>query len=81
MMKQALMRVHTGRLRWLCVKSGLVIFTARNCHGPDVHAYTVDVETRQFRRVATAASGEPALLGEICGYEMDRATLLASLGR
>ncbi|CAL5008302.1 unnamed protein product [Urochloa decumbens] len=80
-MKQALMRVHAVRLRWLCEKSGLVIFTARNGFDPDTHIYTVDVETRQFWRVATADSGEPTLVGEICGYEMDRATLLASLGR
>ncbi|CAO2205837.1 unnamed protein product [Urochloa humidicola] len=82
-MKQALMRVHTVRLRWLFEKSGIVIFTARNGHDPDTdHGYTVDVETRRFTRVATAAaSGEPALVGEICGYEMDRMTLLASLGR
>ncbi|KAG2576861.1 hypothetical protein PVAP13_6NG042400 [Panicum virgatum] len=78
-MKQALMRVHTVRLRWLCEKSGLVIFTARNGGDPDTHVYTVDVETKQFRRVATC--GEPASPGEMCGYEMDRVTLLASLGR
>lgn len=79
-MKQALMGVHGVRLRWLCEKSGLVIFTARNNngHGEETHVYTVDVETKQLRRVATC--GEPAL-GEmmIRGYEMDRVTLLASL--
>ncbi|CAO2205843.1 unnamed protein product [Urochloa humidicola] len=82
-MKQALMRVNTVRLRWLFEKSGVVIFTARNGHDPDTdHVYTVDVETRRFTRVATAAaSGEPTLVGEICGYEMDRVTLLASLGQ
>lgn len=73
-MNQALMGVHTVRLRWLCEKSGLVMFTARNVHDPDTHVYTVDVETKQLRRVET-------LLGEICGYEMDRVALLASLGR
>jgi len=79
-MKQALMKVHTVRLRWLCEKSGLVVFTARNGGDPDTHVYTVDVETKQFRRVATCS--EPAASsGEMCGYEMDRVTLLASLGR
>ncbi|OEL18216.1 hypothetical protein BAE44_0020765 [Dichanthelium oligosanthes] len=78
-MKQGLMRVHTVRLRWLCEKSGLVIFTARNGHDPDTHVYTIDIEKKQFRRVATCS--EPASLGEMCGYEMDRVTLLASLGR
>ena len=79
-MKQALMMVHTVRLRWLCEKSGLVVFTARNGGDPDTHVYTVDVETKQFRRVATCS--EPAASsGEMCGYEMDRVTLLASLGR
>ncbi|RLN05475.1 hypothetical protein C2845_PM13G03780 [Panicum miliaceum] len=78
-MKQALMRVHTVRLRWLCEKSGLVIFTARNGGDPDTHVYTVDVETKQFRRVATCS--EATSSGEMCGYEMDRVTLLTSLGR
>jgi hypothetical protein len=77
---QALMMVHTVRLRWLCEKSGLVIFTARNNSDPYTHVYTLDVETEEFRRVATAAGGESSL-GEMCGYEMDRVTLLASLGR
>jgi hypothetical protein len=72
--------VHTVRLRWLCEKSGLVIFTARNNSDPYTHVYTLDVETEEFRRVATAAGGESSL-GEMCGYEMDRVTLLASLGR
>jgi len=79
-MKQALMKVHTVRLRWLCEKSGLVISTARNNSEQYTHVYTLDVETEEFRRVATPAGGESSL-GEMCGYKMDRVTLLASLAR
>ena len=80
MMKQALMMVHMVRLRWLCEKSGLVISTARNNSEQYTHVYTLDVETEEFRRVATPAGGESSL-GEMCGYKMDRVTLLASLAR
>ena len=77
---QALMKVHTVRLRWLCEKSGLIIFTARNNSDSDTHVYTLDVETEEIRRVATAPGGESSL-EEMCAYEMDRVTLLASLAR
>ncbi|KAL6840882.1 hypothetical protein ACP4OV_029408 [Aristida adscensionis] len=79
-MKLALMRLHTVRLRWLCERSGVVIFTAGDYRsGAGDHAYTVDVETMQVARVA--AGGEPAIGEEVCGYEMDRVTLLAALRR
>ncbi|KAJ1267380.1 hypothetical protein BS78_07G051900 [Paspalum vaginatum] len=79
-MHQALMGVHAVRLLWLFEKSGLFIFTAtNNTSDHDTHVYTMDVETKQFRTVATGG-GEPLLM-EMCGYEMDRVALLASLGQ
>ncbi|KAK3122781.1 hypothetical protein QOZ80_8AG0618250 [Eleusine coracana subsp. coracana] len=76
---QALVRVHSVRLRWMGEKSGLVVFTAENWDGPGTHVYTLDVETKEVRMVATTGGEWP--VGEVCGYEMDRVTLLASLGR
>ncbi|WVZ94985.1 hypothetical protein U9M48_040802 [Paspalum notatum var. saurae] len=80
-MKQALMGVHAVRLRWLFEKSGLFIFTAKSnaSDDHDTHVYTMDVETKRFGRVATGGGGDPLLM-EMCGYEMDRVALLASLG-
>ncbi|KAK3121076.1 hypothetical protein QOZ80_8BG0645670 [Eleusine coracana subsp. coracana] len=77
---QALVRVHSVTLRWMGEKSGLVLFTAENWDGPGTHVYTLDVETKEVTMMATAG-GESPPVGEVCGYEMDRVTLLASLGR
>lgn len=67
-------------LRWFCERSGVVLFTAWNVEEDRTLVYAVDLETKEVGRVDWSGHHDDHFTYiDVCGYEMDRVSMLAEL--
>ena len=66
------------KLRWFGEKSGMLLFTIGE-GGHTSSAFALNLATRSVEKLADGV--ERNSWRNLCGYEMDRATLLRSLAR
>jgi hypothetical protein len=67
------------KLRWFNEKSGTVLFTSREGGDDTSGAFMLNLATRSVEKLASGV--ECHGWRNFCGYEMDRAALLASIAR